>query len=406
MKLRPYSLLVGGVLALGTQAASAAYLDLTGIGYVQYGDAISYSLPVANYQIGESPANGPYTVQSSPGQISSLTVVGTGSSGNPVVTNFDGMDNAYATPSGVNGETFWYPNPYTYQGTEGTVNNNGDYTWDVSLSALNTFLAGGDMIVYFNNNQIGADGAASESLAAWARVWVTDEAGNELGDFYLTNDLGRYDLISQGGGGEFLGDPTTFTGTSQTPRHIDENQTDYVLSGGRICVAHDGDASVAPVPVACGTSAEDIESMFGPGWTLSSAIDHNLGADRVAYAILFPELNDLLAELFGTEGLDLSAYTMHADIRMGCDLREMIDPDPQGNASPYGSDPYGESFDCGIYNGFGTGLNNGYEQIFIGSNLRQPPVVEVPEPRTLALLGMALLVAGFVGRRGIKVVSG
>jgi hypothetical protein len=400
MKAR--TLVTAIALACTTQTASAALFDLAGLGYVQYGDALSYSLPIANYQFGYNTNNGPYAVRSVPGEIKSLTVVGTGSSGNPVVENFDGMDNAYATPSGVGGETFWYPNPYTYQGTQGTVANNEPNAWDTSLLALRNFLAGDDMIVFFNNNQVKSDGTAAQSLAAWAKVWVTDSAGALVGDYYyLTNDGGKYALVTEGGGGIFNGDPSLFTGSGSGPTHVDGDQTDYVLSGGSVCVAHNGNSASAPIPFACNATQPEIDALLislgidPTGWTLSAPIDHNLGADHAAYAVVFPELNDLLRSLFDDLGDGVLAnYTLHADVRLGCESKEVINANPSGNEEPYGQTAYGESPDCTIYNGWGTGLNNGYEQIFISTTTF---VQQIPEPGTLALLSAGLL--GLFGAR-------
>lgn len=387
--------LILAALAFGTSlGAGAADIDLTGLGFVQYGDAQSYSLPIANYQFGFNTNTGPYAIDSTPGQIQDLTVLGTGSEGVPVTTNTDGMDNAYSTPTGVSGETFFYPNLATYRGTEGTVANNLDTTWDTSLAALQTFLDGEQMVVFFNNNQTNSTDTSDQSLAAWARVWITDAAGNVVdgSTFEFTNMDGAYNLVSLGGGGQFLGDVTTYTATGDgpgDPSSFDLNgATDYVLSGGQLCVATGGILPV-PVPVPCGSDP----TLVG-GDTISSAINHNLGADHVAYAILFPELNALLEALFAS-GTDLTNYTLHADIRLGCEALNTV-PTTQGPPGfEYGTTPEDSWMECGIANGWGDALNNGYEQIFIGTAI----VPEVPEPGSLALVALGLISLGFIARR-------
>lgn len=353
--------LLAAVLAGGMPAlAPAATLDLTGIGFVQYGDAQSYSLPIANLQVGAPNSPGsPYYVNSTPGAIKDLIVVATGASGGPVNTNFAGMDNAYPTPSGVSGSTFFSTG--TVADPAPTFTGDRTVTWDAQLTSLQTFLSGESMVIFFNNNQINSGGASFQSLAAWAQITVTNAAGTIIGQFDFINRSTfaegpqPYNLVSQGGGGTFLGDVTTYTSPAgyNAPVSGDNSATDYVLSGGQICV--NTSLGPIPVPVPCGS----------PG--ASAPINHNLGANQAVYAIIFPELDALLAALFAS-GADLTGFTLHADIRLGCE-------------------PGTPAEVCESLL-FGRNLNNGYEQIFIGTTTR---VTIVPEPDTIALLGLGLL---------------
>ena len=55
----------------GAGVAQAALIDLTGIGFVQYGDGLSYSMPLAQYQTdgNSSPTPGDeFYIDSSPGR--------------------------------------------------------------------------------------------------------------------------------------------------------------------------------------------------------------------------------------------------------------------------------------------------------------------------------------------------
>ena len=169
---------------------------LPGTGYVTYGDANSYSLPILQEFVAvENPGPGnPYYVQSTPGAIKDLIVVATGSNGSGVTTNADGMDKAYDAPNS-SGENFYTTTTATNDPgiSGGSINNNYTTTWDASLASMSTFLSGNDMVVYFNNNQEKSSGTAAESLAAWAQLWVTDAAGNLVNQvFEFTNNDSLY----------------------------------------------------------------------------------------------------------------------------------------------------------------------------------------------------------------------
>lgn len=390
-----FSAVLGALGIALTASAQATTIDLTGLGFVQYGDAQSYSLPIANYQYSFQTNNGPFAIPSTPGHISDLIVLATGSSGTQVVQNYSGMDNAYSTPSGASGSTFFSANASTSQGFLGAVSFNGANTWDASLSAMKSFLNGEQMVVFFNNNQVNSGGTALESLAAWSRVWITDNSGNVVANstFEFTNKASPYNLVTLGGGGTFMGNVTTYSASGSgpgSPANTDPfNGTDFVLSGGSICVAT-GPSLPAPVPVQCGLTLAQVQAIPGllGATAISAPINHNLGADHAAYALVFPELNALMAALFNLNDTLLADYTLHVDIRLGC----------QDNTANW--------MQCGIFNGWGDGLNNGYEQIFIGTaTLGQCPRTDpqcnptIPEPGSLALAGIALAVLWEIARR-------
>ena len=360
-----HNIVLPALLLTASLPASAAMIDLSGIGYVTYGDFNSYSMPIAAIQAGCTNFNTscPYYIQSGPGQISDLIVVATGASGGPVNTNFAGMDNAYATPSGVSGSNFFTTGTTTDPDEVSTFTGDTDERWDSSLLALKSFLNGDAMTFFFNNNNL--NGGFEQSLAAWAQIEVTDAAGGRVGIFDFTNNGGAYDLVSEGGGGTFLGDVGLYNSTGTGPLVGDNSSTDYVLAGGPICI----NLSISPgtpIPVSCSSPAAE----QGP-------INHNLGADTAAYAVVAPELNALLAGLFALDDATLAQYTMHIDLRLGCDPGF-------GTAT--------DEICIGELSGFGKNINNGYEQLFIGTAQLTPP--RIPEPGILFLFATGLLALG------------
>jgi hypothetical protein len=371
-------------LATGVSGfSSAATVDLTGLGFVEYGDALSFSMPIADYQFN---TNNVYSISSTPGAIQDLIVVATGPGGVPVTTNIAGIESAYATPNG-SGSTFCQTALNTADcglnsGTTGTIANANALTWDANLASMKTFLGGDQMVFFFNNNQTNNLGTAAQSLAIWSRITITDVNNNVIAAFDITNRGGKYALVTEGGGGVFFGLPTTYNAPNPTaapgtynPLAGSNLATDYVLAGGAICVALPIGAPVGtlPVPVPCGSVI--------PGFVVSNPISHNLGADHVAYAVLVPELNALMAALFGSlSDAVLGTFTMHMDLRIGCDPATV--PLTDCTATPWGRQ-----------------LTNGFEQLFIGTAVTTTPP-SVPEPGIIALLALGLL--GMAGMRNVN----
>jgi hypothetical protein len=100
-----------------------------------------------------------------------------------------------------------------------------------------------------------------------------------------------------------------------------------------------------------------------------TTINENLGADQVANAVIFPEIQAILNSP-GFGGYDV----LQADIRMGCNALTIT-----GGVCPQG-----------------FVLNNGYEQAFI---VATPQPTQVPQPVSVALVGLGLIAMGYVLRR-------
>ena len=164
------------ISALISGHSVAATVNLTNKGYVTYGDANSYSLPLNGLE-----------VKSGPGQIALFTKLGLGADGqlsNSVV----GMDNAFDTPQANNIPGFRMSAANEPGALQGSWDRNG--SWDSQLSSLNTMLNFNlnSMVFFFANNETGN----GDNLAAWARVELTQISTNSsLGIFDMTNDADK-----------------------------------------------------------------------------------------------------------------------------------------------------------------------------------------------------------------------
>jgi hypothetical protein len=299
-----------------------------------------------------------YNVDSAVGQLHDKIVLVTGNTG-AVQSNLDtcggtasgsGCDNAYPYPSPT--DSFFR----TATTAEPSVVVSGEPTasmWTAEAGALRTFLGGNDMVFMFNLNEDNGGDANTldgQSLLVSMKVDLTDANGNILYSFYV-------------GANNALGLPQTAAeawAIDGAPE-ADPLSPDYdpmLVNGGGANGYFSLDPRWAYVHGAISTDTTTGAFLgFGDcvftGFANCTTINQNLGADDVAFSAFSQTLSDLIGdETSGVAFMNVTALT--------------------------------------------SGQSNGFEQLFI-MGVDVPS--QVPEPASLGLAGLALLVVGILRRR-------
>ena len=331
----------GAALACTTSASADVILPPPDCGLagtnncLQFSDFSVYSLSLLNFQAGAGPIgpSDPYAVSTNGISLQNALVVGTGVSGsgsiNSDIVGGGLADDAYNTPSAAGGGlTNFVPNAGN-QGAQGAnIPGNTSGTWDISISALNTYLNGGNLNFFFNLNQTNSQTTtylnSPEDALGWMQVTLTDSTGvNGPVSFFL--DGNNCNAI----GGNC--DPGQSVSQSIDPNAaILPNALDtWAYIHGQICVSPAGGV------VNFGACAK--------GDHVDTTVNQNLGANDAAFGLYSATLQT---------ALDSGLYdVLSIDFRMAA-------------------------------------LTNGYEQLLIFASNRVP--TDVPEPLTITVFGAGL----------------
>jgi len=219
----------------------------------------------------------------------------------------DCVDSPFPSPAGNLSPTFGTdqsadPDPdFTANGDRSNpvVNEVSGNTWDVTLAALDNFLTGANVPIFlFQHSQDSGGDAADQDVLGWAQVILSDINGSGPGGANLPDLCFNFNNNTTQSATACT-QPQAFVSRAPDPENpvAGGPQGDFVFAAGQVCLDANGDN------VAC-----DGSQVLGP-------INHNLGANEFAYAILSFDLNTFLGTCFAnlvTCGYDV----MRVDFRL------------------------------------------------------------------------------------------
>lgn len=204
--------------------ASAVWLPSSNpLSTTQYGDFSVYSLDLLQ-QCSADPRcqpSGPLPIEANAGWTRDQLVIFSGENGNPQTTNWPSpintryvADDVFASPSGAQSSTFVMGSVFSPEPGPGLPNFVGDRTgyWDITISALRSYLGTNDLVFIFDNAQQG--NSTNQWLQIWGQAEVVDPSGNQQACFQLNNTSSpgcsaRVDPTSVSTPGSYV---TVFTG--------------------------------------------------------------------------------------------------------------------------------------------------------------------------------------------------
>jgi hypothetical protein len=263
------------------------------------------------------------------------------------------------------------PDPESTLNGQAVTIQYGDF-YSYSLPILNALTGTTDYTVKSSPGQLGqALVIASHPLANGQNNHNTGQGYTGVDNVFKTPNNGQSstfnttDAPDPGGAGQFIGDTantwdirlttlSTYLGSEDLVFFFNHNQTNVnqdLQVRAQVTLSNDDGTQTQVFKFGDGATFDDYVTALGQFNSNIGTINHNLGANDVAYAVFSRELNQII-KTAGFEGYTVMQVSL-----------DMID------------------------------LNSGYEQLFISPTTVNVPAVvtPVPEPMTatMGLLGMA-----------------